>query len=279
MLFQWKASHGVAGRLPVLLSGLRLALSDLSLGLVQRLKRFGNAPISMYVNGLHFYVDLSALEQAPLLEVWHDRAYERVPGFLAGPGDIVVDIGANIGAFTMRQAQRGASVYAFEPNIGPYSRLQKAIHSNGLQRRVCAANLAMGASAGWGTLVVQGGNSTGGSIDVEKNGGIRLTTLKLLCEERSVKQISLLKIDAEGSEFAILLGATDILDRIQRIVLEYHSSELKQKCTALLTAKGFAIIGNITYTMELGILFAKRERALVETERLGQVGQISSRDA
>ena len=51
--------------------------------------------------------------------------------------------------------------------------------------------------------------------------------------------IDLLKLDAEGAELGILSGAEEVLERVNRIVVECHGRELRRRCIDFLTARGF----------------------------------------
>jgi len=52
-------------------------------------------------------------ELTSYLEIYLQKVYETEPSFIAHPGDIVFDVGANIGVYSIRQAREGAIVYAF----------------------------------------------------------------------------------------------------------------------------------------------------------------------
>ena len=51
--------------------------------------------------------------RATLHETWDDKLYFR-EGVSILPGDIVFDVGANIGVFTLCAAKQGAHIYAYE---------------------------------------------------------------------------------------------------------------------------------------------------------------------
>ncbi len=60
------------------------------------------------------------------------------------PGDVLVDIGANVGMYSIYAAKvAGARVYAFEPEALNYAELNKNIFVNGLHGQVTAYCLAM----------------------------------------------------------------------------------------------------------------------------------------
>ena len=81
-------------------------------------------------------------ELSSYFEIYLQRVYERDVSFAARPQDVVFDVGANIGVYSIRQAQREASVYAFEPNPDAFSRLKRNIALNA-PNNVTAINKAV----------------------------------------------------------------------------------------------------------------------------------------
>src|SRR5260370_42130319 len=59
------------------------------------------------------------------------------------PGDIVFDVGANIGVFTLCAAKQGAHIYAFEPIPPTFEVLQHNIHLHGLDNIAQARNIGL----------------------------------------------------------------------------------------------------------------------------------------
>lgn len=146
--------------------------------------------------------------------VWYSREYD-VPGVPIRSGDTVLDIGANQGFFTCYGANRGARVYAFEPNPESFDRLVSNVAKNGLMDRVTAEPLAITDRNGRAELLVSnelgGGMTTVNSEFAQKTGlSVRKTvevpchTLAQIFDHYSFSRVRLCKIDAEGSEIAIL---------------------------------------------------------------------------
>jgi FkbM family methyltransferase len=69
-----------------------------------------------------------------------------------GPGDILWDVGANIGLYSCYAAMRGAHVYAFEPLLGNVFALQANVGMNGLDARVDYMPVAVGSREELATL-------------------------------------------------------------------------------------------------------------------------------
>ena len=51
-----------------------------------------------------------------------------------------------------------------------------------------------------------------------------------------------MKIDTEGAELDILNGGGDVLGKIRKIVIEYHSDKLKRDCIKFLKKRGFKLV-------------------------------------
>lgn len=64
------------------------------------------------------------------------------------PDDLFVDIGANVGSYTMLGGAAGATVLAIEPIPSTFSWLARNIRVNGLGERVRALNLGLGSDEG-----------------------------------------------------------------------------------------------------------------------------------
>jgi FkbM family methyltransferase len=139
---------------------------------------------------------------------------------------ICIDVGANIGVTSMWMARQCQNVYAFEPapenverfhdnmavnNVANVELIQKAVsRTNG----VTQFNLF--ASHGHHSLDPHHLAEVKEKIDVE------IVTLDHFCTERGINEIDVLKIDVEGCEIDVLMGAKDLLRNksIKMIIFE-----------------------------------------------------------
>lgn len=131
-------------------------------------------------------------------------------------GDVFVDVGANVGLYSLITAKRrpNVSVYAIEPDPLLANRMQFNARNNGL--RVQPIPVALSNYEGSGTLkrsdYQSGGNqltaknSAGGSPSDEMGAtfDVTVTTLHSLCNDHDIKNIATLKIDIEGHESKVL---------------------------------------------------------------------------
>jgi FkbM family methyltransferase len=189
-------------------------------------------------------------------EIFVDDAYFHT-GLGLPPGATVVDVGANIGMFTLRAARRspGARIIAVEP----VAELAAAVETNARLHGVNATvvNLGLGATEEEraftfypGNTVMSGsfadpaedlavlrgyllsgdGAEAGSQLErviadrlAPERRRIRTTTLTRLAADWGLTTIDLLKIDVEKAEAEVLAGIDDDLwPRIDRIVLEVH---------------------------------------------------------
>ncbi|MBX7168777.1 MAG: FkbM family methyltransferase [Pirellulales bacterium] len=147
------------------------------------------------------------------------------------PLDTVVDLGANIGLFSLRAAGLARRVIAVEPisvNRETARRNLSRYLANGRVRLVAAA-IDGGAAAS--TRIHLSGNSGGHSIAVAHAAAfgtfgyeeVPCLSLAELFARQHVDRCSLLKCDVEGAEYDIFGAAPiELLRRIDQIVLEVH---------------------------------------------------------
>ena len=125
-------------------------------------------------------------------------------------GDTFLDIGANIGYYTMWAAALGATrLIAIEPNPNAYDRLTFNVHANGFEDRVIKECVALGASTGNAVLSIPGSSIGGGKLGVVDNPReqfqVRQIGLATLLESHGVDRVDMMKIDIEGMEASVLL--------------------------------------------------------------------------
>lgn len=144
---------------------------------------------------------------------------------------IVIDIGANIGAFTVACLLRGAAmVVGFEPGLENFKQLAK--NCKDWPEQVVAFHSAVWRSDGDENLVFsQGGGTAAGACypdEYEDKPGcsvkvpsIGLDTVLEQVTESGGRRVNLLKIDAEYSEYPILY-TSKLLHMIDEIVGETH---------------------------------------------------------
>lgn len=143
------------------------------------------------------------------------------------PGDLFVDIGANIGSYTILASATGANAISFEPVPSTFDLLLDNVHLNRLESRVDARNQAVGRSSGKLEMIADqdttnqalrtGDRYTGKTIHVP------VVTLDDALNGAVPK---LIKIDVEGFETEVLAGAAETLanPELLAVIMELNGS-------------------------------------------------------
>jgi FkbM family methyltransferase len=128
------------------------------------------------------------------------------------PGDLFVDVGANVGYFSLLAASRAARVIAFEPNPRCHAALVENARLNGFDR-IDARPIGLAEAAGQAILgVAQEANSGAGTLR-ESPGQQVPIALDTLDAQLGAERPALIKIDVEGAELRVIEGAQATLRR------------------------------------------------------------------
>jgi FkbM family methyltransferase len=179
------------------------------------------------------------------------------------PGCTVVDIGANIGAFAIYAAKEGARrVVAYEPNGASFRCLEQNIAVNALQAVVQARQLAVTDQAGHSVQFPSQASMYGRIGDEDDTASfeaVETTSLARIVERDTPGGIDLLKIDCEGAEYDILLGAESALAHVREVRMEYHDGR-ERELEELFRRCGFDITLWRADSASFGQLWVRRSR-------------------
>ncbi|HEY5087577.1 MAG TPA: FkbM family methyltransferase [Gemmatimonadaceae bacterium] len=191
-----------------------------------------------------------------VLENFHDLItawiiFFRTEYRVEASAKVIVDAGANIGAFSLYAAGRApaARIIALEPFPSTSSRLRSTIESNGLSSRVVQRAWALTAADGsrwmpFSDLPSQSRNILSDASGDDSAGvTVESVCLGTLFERERIARIDLLKMDIEGAEHEVLLGTPhNILSRIGTLALEYHPNAAKKTLFKGLNDAGFELM-------------------------------------
>jgi FkbM family methyltransferase len=138
-----------------------------------------------------------------------------------GDGDLFIDVGANVGTYTLWAAEHGAEVIALEPAADTFALLRENIALNRYQ--VTALQVAAGDHCG--TARFTAGLDAGNSLAADGLAVTELVTIDSLIGDRSVAGM---KVDVEGFELDVLRGAARALaeHRIALLQIEWNYASL-----------------------------------------------------
>ena len=205
--------------------------------------------MTLTLSELQVTVGTFSAQLGSYLDIFSRRIYEKLPGFLGRSGQIIVDAGANVGFYTLRQAKAvgpSGHVYAVEPNPDSYSRLERNVAQNGLAWVTC---IPKGLSSEEGTMVLDADpreTSTATAHRTESNQPagclyVEGTTLDALVVAFAIPRIDVLKMDTEGAEAEIVKGGLRrALPITRRVVMESHNTRYLVR--DLLAPLGFRLV-------------------------------------
>ena len=155
------------------------------------------------------------------LHEFHDMAF--VLHFLR-PDDRVVDIGANIGSYSILSALTGAQVSAFEPISQTFETLALNIAVNGYGGRIQARQAAIGRETG--VIKFTTGLDTMNHVATSAEAGPITEVPVLRLDEAVSDPPVLIKIDVEGFETDVIAGAEQTLAHpdLQVVLMELNGS-------------------------------------------------------
>jgi FkbM family methyltransferase len=206
--------------------------------------------------------DLIRLEEATDLRTFWQIFLRRV--YPVRPTDLVVlDVGANIGLFTLYAARRApkARILSLEPFPTTFARLLTNVRDHHLDSRVVCLNYALTGVRGLRVMrdasVPSQRRSLESTESVASGTQVLGKTLQEMMDENDLRQVDLLKMDIEGSEYEVLLSAPpSVLARISRIALEYHGDSApysKQQILDHLGQGGFALTRDVCDELGYGV--------------------------
>lgn len=192
-------------------------------------------PCQVYIPGLDFKIRLIKRDKhfSPVvaaLRLW-EPAVTRTLVRLVKPGDVVFDVGAYLGWYTIIASKlvSNGAVFSFEPNPLVFNVLKENVELNHLQN-VKLFNVALSDHTGSDILSFSSSNLLSAIVSVKKgsnnlrNFPVDLMTLEKVANSNTVGSIRLLKIDVEGHEPSVLKGAIKLIrqGRIRNIIIEFN---------------------------------------------------------
>lgn len=152
------------------------------------------------------------------------------------PGDLVLDVGANIGWYSLLLAHiapEDVAIHAFEPDPWVRGLLEENLRMNGATS-VTAVGAAVGEAPGRARLYLYGDANRGRNSMLPINQGeaieVEVVSLDdyLARQGQSPRPIGFLKVDVEGYESFVLKGGTQALQRCRVVMTEYSPRYMRQ---------------------------------------------------
>ncbi|HYR08050.1 MAG TPA: FkbM family methyltransferase [Longimicrobium sp.] len=177
-----------------------------------------------------------------ILNGTYEREQTRLFEQLLRPGGVVLDVGANVGYYTLLASVLvgdAGAVHAFEPEPRNAEFLRRHLRING-RRNVTVQQAAVSDYEGTARFEAGTGSGTGHLGDA---GTLEVRTLRVddYCAEHGLAPTAI-KIDVEGAEMSVLAGAFDTLARHHpTIFLSTHGPELHAATLGFLGGMGYQL--------------------------------------
>lgn len=189
-------------------------------------------PLQLYVHGKQDqFVSRCIREEG----VWEPYETSLLLGLLQ-PGDVFLDVGANIGYFSVLAASLvggSGAVFAFEPDPDNFRLLSANAELNGFGDRITAVEAGLSDTEGEGNLFLSEDNlgdhqiysadESRASVPIALYQGARYLSERL-------QSVDLLKVDTQGSEFQVMAGLMPLLRKLKnppRIIIELTPHALR----------------------------------------------------
>lgn len=159
-----------------------------------------------------------------------ERDEERWIEKCVGPGDTVIDIGANIGTFSLKASKlvgNSGKVVSFEAHPNTAAILERNVALND-SNNIIVIRAAVGERNGE-VFFSDESNDDINHIS-ERSQGTKVTLKKLddISELKEADQISCIKIDVEGYELPVLKGAESTLYKTQYVIFEVYEPNCRR---------------------------------------------------
>lgn len=180
-------------------------------------------------NGLKIKLRVNSTDLMALTNVWLKQEYSK-NDFEINDSDVVIDIGAHIGLFSIFASKfcRSGKIYCFEPVKENYELLLSNLKLNKITN-VIPFNSAISKETSFVEIFCND-DEAGHSMYQPTSKSIKVKSIPLqkLFEDKNIEKCDFLKLDCEGAEYDIIDSLPiEYFKKIKKIVIEYHFADNK----------------------------------------------------
>jgi FkbM family methyltransferase len=249
-------------------------------------------PNPAHVDGFRLHHDgqASVNVNALIMGMFEPETTQLFKRMLA-PGMTVIDVGANVGYYSLLAAQAIGStghVWAFEPVPSTVALIHKSVDDNGCADRIQVCPCAVGASAGTARIYL-GPEDSGTSnlfIPHTEYVDVPVTTLDTWAAAQGWPTVDVVKMDIEGAERDALQGMPELSRRNpqMRLIVEFNPTTMQaagvtaDEFFTVLQSRGFdriALIGKKVCRLDLA---SDIPRLVREARRRGNVNLLCEKE-
>ena len=191
---------------------------------------------------------IDGLTRRLVIDGEYEPCMTRVFEQMLKKGMMVIDVGANVGYYTLLAAKcvgETGKVWAFEPESKNFEELLANIALNGFGKIIVPYKKAVSNVAGMAEMFVSVVESGEHSLIPCRDRNTQTVSVGVVCIDDIISgKVDILKVDAEGNDMNVILGAKELLERNPNIVLftELFPSGLE---AAGQSAKSFGAYWNV----------------------------------
>jgi FkbM family methyltransferase len=229
--------------------------------LAKLLSRYYGSFIVKSKSGVWLDIYLKSPQDMHLISLKKDESSDQILKSIAElkQGDTFVDIGANIGYYSILASQeigQSGMAYSFEPSFREYRRLLNGILLNGVTN-IMPFNFAISDFCGHNNFLIESDHTGMNKLNIStltNSLSITVPTFSFdsIVINQCIEKIDLMKIDVEGAEFLVLSGMKETLAarKVKVIVVEITPKFLnefghnKDQIYSLMESFGFSPIVN-----------------------------------
>jgi FkbM family methyltransferase len=192
--------------------------------------------------------------------------------------DVIIDIGANVGAASFCFADRypGVPIYCYEPAKGNVEYLSRNVEQLG-----CATVMPFGLHKEDREVPLYHGNKQCLQHSIVESPEVNSCDYEMITLRDALAELSdkvhgrcLLKMDTEGCEVAILERIAPLLQHVDMLYLEYHHENDRRRIDALLPS--FSVLFSKAPFLHRGNVLYGSERLVRENPQMDEWGLLSS---
>ena len=227
--------------------------------------QLGNDKFAVFetTTDLKIKIRVKSTDLMALTNVWMINEYD-VDSFKINQNDVVIDVGAHIGLFSLLVSQfcKTGKIFSFEPIRENFDLLVSNLALNHIEN-IFPFNVGVSKKSGKLDLFLNNDQSAH-SIFPKDSESITVESISLqkIFDDNKISTCKLLKLDCEGAEYDIVDSLpVEYLDKIQNMVIEYHLADTKPELIKNLITKiknaGFKVKTRPHYD-DMGFLVARK---------------------
>ena len=227
--------------------------------------QLGNDKFAVFetTTDLKIKIRVKSTDLMALTNVWMINEYD-VNSFKINQNDIVIDVGAHIGLFSLLVSQfcKTGKIFSFEPIRENFDLLVSNLELNHIEN-IFPFNVGVSKNSGKLNLFLNNDQSAHSIFpNGSKSIAVDSISLQKIFDEKKISACKLLKLDCEGAEYDIIDSLpVEYLDKIQNMVIEYHFADTKPELIKNLIIKiknaGFKI-QTMPHYDDMGFLIARK---------------------